>query len=85
MQHPVLDLLGPALVPELRTDITASPARYKHLVLIHIAAVRTFPLKLPGLVLLDQDLAVITAAFTVIALRIQLCVHDIVVNKLHDA
>ena len=53
------------------------------MVLILISAVGALPDKLSGLILLDCHFSVIAAAFAVIALRIQLRIHDIIVNKLH--
>ena len=83
MQYPVLDLLGTSLIPELCPDIPAGPACHEHLVLILITAIRAFPDQLPGLILPDNDLSVIAAAFTEIALRVQLRVHNILIDKLH--
>ena len=65
MQYPVLDLLGPSLVPELGSDITAGSSCHKHLILIVVAAVRALPDQLAGFVLLDQDLSVISAALAI--------------------
>ena len=83
MQYPVLDLLGTSLIPELCPDIPAGPARHEHLVLILITAIRAFPDQLPCLIFPDDDLSVIAAAFTEIALRVQLRVHNILIDKLH--
>ena len=83
MKHPVSDLLSPSLVPELGSNITAGSAGYKHMVLILISAVGALPDKLSGFILLDCHFSVIAAAFAVIALRIQLRIHDVIINKLH--
>ena len=40
MQHSLLDLLRPSLVPELGSDIAAGTSRHVQLVLIPVAAVR---------------------------------------------
>ena len=82
MQYPVLNLLGPSLIPELRSDISAGSSRYKELILIPVATVRAFPYQLSGFVLDDLNLSVITADFTEITLGIQLCIHDILINVL---
>ena len=84
MEHPVPDLLGPPLVPELSPDIAAGPSRHKHLILVSVPAVGAFPDQFSALVLFDQDLAVISAAFTEIALCIQLGIHNIVIDEFHD-
>ena len=42
MQHPVLDLLGAALVPELGADVAAGPPGHIHLVLVGVAAPGAF-------------------------------------------
>ena len=51
MQYPVLNLLGPSLIPELGSDISTGSSRYKELILIPVATVRAFPYQLSGLVL----------------------------------
>ena len=84
MQYSVLDLFGAALVPELGSDISAGAAGNGHLALIGIAAVRADPDQFAVRIFLDGDLAVITAGLAVIALGVELGVHDIVVDKLHD-
>ena len=83
MQDPVLDLLGSSLVPELAADVAAGTAGNVHLVLIIIAAVGTDPLQL-AVTLLDFNLTVITAALAVVGLGVQLRLHDVVVDKLHQ-
>ena len=83
MKHPLLDLLSASLVPELRADVAASPSRDIHLILIAVAAVGALPEELAAL-LNDRDLAVVAAYLAVVALCVELCVHDVVVNKPHD-
>ena len=51
MQHPVLNLLRAALVPELRTDVAAGAAGNVHGVLVLIAALRAGPYQLAVLLL----------------------------------
>ena len=82
MQYPVFNLLGPSLIPELGSDISAGSSRYKELILIPVATVRALPYQLSGLVLDDLNLSVIAADFTEITLGIQLCIHDILINVL---
>ena len=83
MQDPILDLLGTALVPVLGTDIAAGTAGDVHLVLVAVAAVGADPDQL-AVVFLDADLAVVAAALAVVGLGVQLGVHDVVVDELHD-
>ena len=83
MQHPVFDLLGSALVPVLGTDIAAGTAGDVHLVLVAVAAVGADPDQL-AVVFLQADLAVVAAALAVVGLGVQLGVHDVVVDELHD-
>ena len=82
MQHPVLNLLGSSLIPELGSDISAGSSCHEKLVLVTVATVRAFPYQLSGLVLDDLDLSVITADFAEITLGIQLCIHDVLINVL---
>lgn len=83
MQHAVLDLGGAALVPELGADVTAGTAGHVQLVLVTVVAVRALPHQL-AVILHDLDLAVETADLAVIALGVQLGVHDVLVDELHD-
>ena len=48
-----------------------------------VSAVRALPDQLTGLILDDLDLAIVTTTLTVIALRVQLRIHDIVIDELH--
>ena len=84
MQDPILDLLGTALVPILGADIAAGTAGNVHLALVGIAALGADPNELAVGVLLNGDLAVIAAGLAVVGLGVQLCVHDVVVDVLHD-
>ena len=77
MQYPVLNLLGPSLIPELGSDISAGSSRYKELILIPVATVRAFPYQLAGLVLEDRNLSVIAADFTEITLGLHIRYFDI--------
>ena len=84
MQHAVLDLLGAALVPELGADVAAGAAGNVELVLVTVMAVRAFPHQL-AVILDDLDLAVVAAHLAVVALGVELGVHDVLVDELHDA
>ena len=57
MQHALLDLLCPALIPELCTDIATGTACDIHLALIAVAAIRTLPYQLAVLIIHDADLS----------------------------
>ena len=82
MQHSVFDFLRPALIPELGSDIAAGTSCYEQLILVAVATVRAFPDQLAGIVSDDLDLAVIAAHLAVVALRIKLCIYDIIVYEL---
>ena len=84
MQHPILDLLCPALVPELGADITAGAAGNVQLVLVTVAALGALPHQL-AVILNDLDLAVVAAALAVIGLGVQFGVHDVIIDELQHA
>ena len=84
MQYAVFDFLGTALIPELGADVAAGSSGDAHFVLIAIAAVRAFPDELAIFVFDDLDFSIIAADHAVVALGIQLCVHDIFIDVLHD-
>ena len=84
MQHALLDLLRAALVPELGADVAAGTAGDVELRLVGVAALRALPDELAALVLDDLDLAVEAAHLAVVALGVELGVHDVVVDELHD-
>ena len=79
MQYPFLNFLCSALIPELCSDVSAGTSCNVELALITVSAMRAFPYEL-SVILDDLDLAVVAAYLTVIALRIQLRVHDIVID-----
>ena len=83
MQHSVLDLGGSALVPELGADVAAGAAGDVQLVLVAIVALGAFPDQLAVLGH-DLDLAVVAADLAVVTLGVQLGVHDVLVDELHD-
>ena len=84
MKYALFDLLGAALVPELRADVPAGTAGDIELRLVGVAALRALPDKLSARVLDDFDLAVEPALLAVVALRVELGVHDVVVDVAHD-
>ena len=83
MQDSVLDLLGSALIPILGTDVAAGTAGNIHLALVGIAALGADPNQL-AVILLDTDFAVIAAALAVVRLGVQLRIHDVVIDILHQ-
>ena len=84
VHDPLADFLGAALIPELGADIPAGSSGNIHAVLITVAAIRAFPDELP-VILNDADFAVETAALAEIALRIELGIHDVVIDEFHDS
>ena len=84
MQDPISDFLGSALVPILGADITAGAAGHVHFALVPVAALGAGPDQLAVGILLDFDFSVIAADLAVVRLGVQLGVHDVVVNELHD-
>ena len=80
MQHPVSDLLSPALIPELGSDVAACPSCNIELGLVGVAAVGALPDEL-AVALLDPDLTVEAADLTVVRLCIQFSIHYVIVDK----
>lgn len=70
MKYAVFDLLRPALIPELCSDVATGSSGYKQVVLVTVATVRALPDKLAVLVGHDLDLTVVAADLAVVALRI---------------
>ena len=85
MQYPILNLLCSPLIPELGTDVTAGSSCHGKQVLVCISAVRTAPLKLSVTVFYNLNLSVIAAGTAIVGLGIQLRIHDVLVDKLHEA
>ena len=83
MQHAVLDLGGATLIPELGADVTAGAAGNVQLVLVAVVALGALPNQL-AVLLHDADLAVVAADLAVVALGIQLGIHNVFVDELHD-
>ena len=84
VQNSILDLLGTALVPILGADIAAGTAGDVHLRLIGIAAVRADPDELAFLVLFNLNFSVVAADLAIVALGVQLGIHDVVVDEADD-
>ena len=84
VQNALLDLGGASLIPELTSKVSASPPHDIHLRLIGVAALGTPPDEFAVRVFDDFDLAVEAALLAVVRLRVQLGVHDVVVDELHD-
>ena len=82
MKYSLFNFLSSTLIPELSADIAAGTTSHVHLALIGVAAVGTLPYQLPVL-LDDLDFSVEAAHLTIIALGIQLRIHNMIVNELH--
>ena len=83
MEHSLAYFLCSSLIPELRADISAGAARDVHPVLVGIAAFRAPPDELSVFILGDLNFTVVSADLTVIALRVKLSIHDMIVYELH--
>ena len=83
MQHTFLNLLSSSLVPELGPDVTAGPPGHTHGILVMIFAIWAFPNQFAALICHDLHFPIITASAAVIAFRIQLRIHNILINMLH--
>ena len=79
VEHPGLDLLGLANIPEVLTQVTAGAAGDVHLAVVLVAAAGALPLVL----VVDLDLPVIAAHLAVVALGVELGVLDVVVDVAH--
>ena len=83
MQHSILDLGGAALIPELGADVAAGAAGDIQLVLVAVVTLRALPNQL-AVLLHDLDLAIVAADLAVVTLSVQLGVHDVLIDELHD-
>ena len=83
MKDSVLDFLRSALIPVLRTDVTAGTAGNVHFCLVAVFTARALPNEFP-VFFHDLDFTVETAYLAVIALGVQFRVHDIFIDELHD-
>ena len=83
MQHSVLDLCRPALVPELGADIAAGAAGNVQLVLVAVVALGALPDQL-AVLRHNLNFTVVAADLAVVALGVQFGIHDVLVDELHD-
>ena len=83
MKNSFFNLLCSSLIPELSSDVSAGSACYVHLVLIAVSAVGAFPDELAVFVVDNLDLTVVSAYLAVIALGVELSVHDVLIDVLH--
>ena len=70
MKYAVFNLLRPALIPEVCSDVATGSTGNEQVVLVTVATVRALPDKLAILVGHDLNLAIIAANLAVVALRI---------------
>jgi len=83
VHHPILDLSGASLIPELRSKVTAGAAAYIQCPLIAVAAVRAFPDQL-AVLLGDLYLTVIATGLTVIGFSVQFRIQDRFIDMPHQ-
>ena len=79
MQYAILYFLRATLVPELSANITAGTTGNIKFRLITITTMRAFPNQL-AIVFDDGDLAVEAPDLAVVALCVEFCIHDVVVD-----
>ena len=82
VKYSFLYLLSTSLIPELRSDISAGAACNVHLILIPVMTLRALPDKL-AVIRYYLYFSVIAAYLTIVTLCVELCVHDVVVDKFH--
>ena len=85
MQHPLLNLLGTPLVPELGSDISACAAGDRHLALVRISAVRALPNKLIVTVRNYSNFACVATFLTAVTLCVKFRIHYIVVDVAQES
>ena len=83
MQYPLCNLLRPALIEKVSAQVSADPSADVHALLIPIAAIRALPQEL-SILFHDLDFPVISAHLTLVRFRVQLRIHDVVVDEPHD-
>lgn len=81
MQNAISYFFGAALIPELRSNISAGTASNIQLGLIAVAALGALPNEL-AIVFNNANFSVEAALLAVVAFRVELCVHDIFVDEL---
>ena len=80
MKHPLADFLRASLIPVLRADISACAPCDIHFALVAVSAFRTAPNKFSVGVFDDFDFTVKTALLAIVAFRIKLGIHYVVVD-----
>ena len=85
MKHSFLNFLSSALIPILRANVFAGTSCDVHLGLITVAAMGTFPHELAVGIIRYLDLTVKTADLAIVALGIELGVHNVVVDEFHNS
>ena len=75
--------LGLADVPPLLAQVAAGTAYHREPVTVAVVALGALPDGVALLVVHDLDLTIEAALMAVVALGVELCVHDVVVDKLH--
>ena len=84
MEHSFLNFLSSTLVPILCSNIAAGSSCNVHLILIAVAALGAFPNELAVVILLNKNLAIKTAFLAIVTLGIELSIHNVIVDKLHN-
>ena len=84
MQDSFFYFLGAALVPVLGANVTAGAAGNVHGALVAVAAVVAFPDQLSFAVAYDVYFACVAAFLAVVALGVEFCIHDVVVDVLEQ-
>ena len=85
MDVALFDFLRPALVPIIKTDITAGAPRNVHFVFVGVAAAGTSPNQLSALVLNNLNFLIPTTDLTVVGLGVELGIHDVVIDVLQHS
>ena len=75
--------MSSSLIPKVGSDVTASSPSYIHFALVTVSTNRAFPYKL-SIVFNHFYLSIKTTDMTIIAARIKLGIHDVVVNITND-
>ena len=83
MNKSVLNLLCPALVPILATNVAAGTACHIHFMLVTVSTVRTLPDQLYSIID-NLDFPIVTTTLTVVTLGIEFCIQNIVVDILQN-
>ena len=84
MQNPFCNLLRPPLIELVGTDITADTTSDIHLRLILATALGAPPNQLAICVLDNIDFAIETTDLTIVALGVELCIHNVIIDVLND-